>query len=84
MREINKDEDFDMFSKAIRQADKEYLSFRLLNSFGLYFQGIEHLLISIERYLKIIYALENNLKVDSKQTKEIRHNIEDLIKKTNI
>ena len=45
--------DFDKATLELRKSDKYYISFRILNRWGFYFQGINCLLFSIETLLKI-------------------------------
>ena len=52
--------DIDKATLELEKADKYYISFRILNRWGYYFQGLNHLLFSIETFLKLLYILNKN------------------------
>jgi hypothetical protein len=52
--------DFDKATLELRKADKYYISFRILNRWGYYFQGLNCLLFSLETFLKLLYILDKD------------------------
>lgn len=75
--------DFELCNNLITKADKYYISFRILNRCGFYFQGVTCLLFSLEIFFKIIYLLEKT-HYKEEELKKIGHNLKNLAKKIKI
>jgi len=67
--------DFDKCTLELRKADKYYISFRILNRWGFYFQGLNCLLFSLETFLKLFYLLGKDFYTNS-ELRKIGHTLE--------
>ncbi len=71
--------DFDNAIVELRKADKYYISFRILNRYGFYFQGLNCLLFSLETFFKLVYIL-NKEKYSDKELIRLGHNLKKAFK----
>lgn len=65
---------FDTATLLLRKADKYYISFRILNRWGYYFQGLNCLLFSLESFFKLLHILDKKTYSDS-ELKKLGHNL---------
>ena len=75
--------DFDKVTLELRKADKYYISFRILNRWGFYFQGLNCLLFSLETFFKLLYILDKNDYTNSELIK-FGHNIKETFNKSKL
>ena len=70
---------FELCDNLINKADKYYISFRIVNHCGFYFQAINSLLFSLESFFKLLYLLEKDTYTEN-ELKNIGHDLKKLIK----
>lgn len=78
-----KEVNFENCDHFMRRGDNYYISFRILNRCGYYFQSIICLLLALEMYLKLAYIIEKKEFTDL-ELKKYGHNLKKLFKKTQI
>lgn len=75
--------DFEKCTTELRKADKYYISFRILNRWGYYFQGLNCLLFSLETFFKLIFILNSKNYLES-ELKGMGHNLKKAFNKINL
>ena len=72
--------DFHKSTLELRKADKYYISFRILNRWSFYFQGLNCLLFSLETFFKLLYILDKT-EYTNTELKKLGHNLRRTFKK---
>ncbi len=75
--------DLDKCFQELEKADKYYISFRILNRWGFYFQGLNCLLFSLETFFKLIYLL-NRETYTNDELRAFGHNLNRIFKKIDL